>query len=342
MNVRFGENYWGSRGGGSSGEKIIIEKHFTWAGRDFRIPAVYVCEEGIVVDFCVRIPVKEIRSFLDKWKPILGEGMSSENLTEEEQEAAERENPFRMEFRGQAVIGGKEAPSSMGCGTSWYPPDLHDQEHPEALSGVEEELMDAYGCDRNVGWKFWRTSFGWPEGVRSLESLEITFRKCPVCYPGIHFKTGANIEERTVDFIHPETGVKHVLTVHGWEQRVLPEHVTESLPSERLKRIKSPREYVMLQYSVEPDILQGELQIQDCAPSDPPVLEKKGAAGNVSIIGKADGPTSVFIAGKSRGHRPGERSAVSSLHYEAVDEVEWRMSFYVKDEQEMRVRILEY
>lgn len=334
MNVTFGENYWGSRRRGNASEKIMIEKKFTWAGRDWRIPAVYVCEEGLVIDYCVRIPVEEIAPFLERWRPRI-----YEELSDEEQERAERESPFRLEFRDRAVIGGEQSPGSSGCGTSWYPPHLHDEDYPEAAGGVEEDLMEVYACDRTCGWKFWRTSFVWPEGVDTLDSLEIILKKEPVCYPGPHFKTGPGTKEKMVEFVHPGTGIKHVLTVHGWEANTLPEHVTEPLSSGRMKIIRTPKEFVTLQYSVEPDIPQAELRIQDCAPSDFPVMEKKGAAGSVAVIGGASGATSIFVAGKRKGGRPEWRSAMSSLHYEPVEDVEWRMQIYVKDEQEMRVEV---
>lgn len=309
MNIRFGENYWGCRRRDNASEIITVNKYFTWAGRDWRIPAVYVCDEGIVVDYCVRI-------------------------------ITERENPFRLEFRDCAFINGRKAPESSGCGTSWYPETLRDEAHPEAAAGVEEELMEVYQCDRESGWKFWRTSFRWPEGVKTLDTLEIELKKDPISVSGPHFTIGPDAECSSVNFVHPATGTAHVLTIHGWEHGELPEHVIEAISSGRMKILKSPSKYVTLEYSVEPEIPQGELQIQDCIPSDPPVMEKMSAAGNVSIIGGADGPTSIFVAGKSADLKAGRRWATSSLHYEKAECVEWHMTFQIKDEQAITVNII--
>lgn len=346
MNVRFGDNYWGSKRRGNASEKVIVNKYFTWAGRDWRIPAVYICEEGIVVDYCVRILLEEIQSFLGKWSPRM-----QDSLSDEEQMRAEQENPFQLEFREKAWINGVESPERSSCGTAWYPSCLHEAEFAESPDGVreaalevfksvEEELMEVYECNRNFGWKFWRSSFAWPEGVKDLASLEIVLGKEPMSYPGPHFKSGPGAEGNTMEFIHPGTGVKHMLTVHGWEKNSLPEHVIENMPSARTKILKAPGEFIVMQYSVEPEISQEELQIHDCAPSDPPVIEKKCAAGSVSVIGGASGPTSIFLAGKSKDKCPDCRCALSSLHYEAVEDVEWRMEFFVKDEQEIKVEIV--
>jgi Na+-transporting methylmalonyl-CoA/oxaloacetate decarboxylase beta subunit len=69
-------------------------------------------------------------------------------------------------------------------------------------------------------------------------------------------------------------------------------------------------------------------------------MEKTSAAGSVSVIGGANGPTSVFIAGKSKDPTSNRRCAVSSLHYQDVEQVEWRMIFQIKDEQTLKVSIM--
>lgn len=40
---------------------------FTWAGRHWIIPSIYLCSEGLVIDFCMQIDPSEIQAFMEKW-----------------------------------------------------------------------------------------------------------------------------------------------------------------------------------------------------------------------------------------------------------------------------------
>ncbi|MDE6896959.1 MAG: hypothetical protein K2P43_12395, partial [Lachnospiraceae bacterium] len=87
MNVYFEENYWGclrERDGEEPGREIRLDAGFTWKGRPWQIPAVYVCRQGLVADFCGRIRPEEIQAFYEKWGTRHGETFS-----EKEQELLE-------------------------------------------------------------------------------------------------------------------------------------------------------------------------------------------------------------------------------------------------------------
>lgn len=76
--------------------------------------------------------------------------------------------------------------------------------------------------------------------------------------------------------------------------------------------------------------------IQDCAEGDRPRQKRRdpnefapvafSSAAVIGVIGGADGPTAI-ITGQSA---PKLRAACSSLHFEPVDEVEWRAIFSEK------------
>ena len=93
-----------------------------------------------------------------------------------------------------------------------------------------------------------------------------------------------------------------------------------------------------MEYTVEPELPLGEFCICDCAESDPPVMVRKKAA-SVAVIGGADGPTSIFFAGKHGEKRENRRSVCSSVHYEPVEEVKWRTWFQVKSEERKEIKI---
>lgn len=325
MDVYFNENYWGCRRKGKKdipGEAVYLEEQFEWEGRQIRIPAVYLCEEGLVADFCVHIPAAEVEDFYKKWKQDMGE------FTEEEEEMLAGENPLSWNMKETLQINGAWAREERGCGTSWVP--LHLQEG-EARS-TEEILLDAYGCDPEEGWSFWRKSYGWPEGKRVvLRTLTFSFEKNPEEYGGIHFTTRLGEEKKQVEFFHPVTGKRHVLTIEKQEKEEIPERKSVFWFE------KTPSHFLRMEYTVEPEFPMEELQLQDCARSDAPVMAKK-KAGAVSIIGGADGPTSIFLAGKYK--EKNIREAYSALHYEPVEEVEWRMRFHIRRERKRVVEIV--
>ncbi|MBS6396258.1 MAG: hypothetical protein KH452_03760 [Clostridiales bacterium] len=330
MEIYFGNNFWGGRDDGEPGEEIRIEKTFEWEGRECRIPAVYACEKGIVTDLCIRIPAEEIRVFLEKWNLAENEG----KLSDEELEKIDQENPFSLDFEMQVYINGQEAGHGSMCSTAWNP----CAGAQEASVGVEEELMDAYECARDAGWRLVRGSFSYPEGIQApIHSLRIVLKRRPRTCRGVHFRTGTG-QDRKVEFVHPGTGTKHVLAVQGWKQEELPAETMSRMHTERIRFVKSPGHFLMMEYTLEPEIPGDEFQIYDCARSDPPVLEQRRGAASVSVIGGADGPTAVFLAGK--GGKPETRSACSSLHYEPVDQVEWRMSFQIRQDHRAEIQVI--
>lgn len=337
MHVYFNENFWGcekERPDMVPGKKIRIDKEFIWDGRMWRIPAVYVCEEGLVVDFCVRIPAEEIEVFWKKWKPRIGE------LSDEEQLCEEQENPFSLDVRTEVWINGDQAEDFSSCGTSFIPPYLKDESEAHSASFIEERMMEAYACDCRDGWKFERLSVSWPEGVKApVHSLAFHLKKNPVFYPGPHFRTQLEEGKKQVKFIHPATGAEHILTVQSLEQVVLPEQDFSEIRSMRMRVQKTPTHCLAMFYTVEPKLTLYELQIFDCAKSDPPVLKRETRAAGVSVIGGADGPVSIFFAGKTGREHKGWSSASSSLHYEPVSAVEWRMEFRVESNEKAEVKI---
>ena len=140
MNVFFDENYWGcrrERTDKTPGNELRIEKEFAWSGRSWRIPAVYICREGIVMDFCVRIPAKEIEAFFRKWKPDAEEA----GLSEEEQERRERDNPLSGDVCADLWIDGEKADRWSGCGVSFVPPELLGEDEARAGDDIEAQML---------------------------------------------------------------------------------------------------------------------------------------------------------------------------------------------------------
>ena len=50
------------------GRELPIHQTFSWGGTEWRIPAVYVCAQGLVADFVRRVPAGSIQTFTGRWK----------------------------------------------------------------------------------------------------------------------------------------------------------------------------------------------------------------------------------------------------------------------------------
>ena len=327
MDVYFEENYWGcmrerEQTKEEPGKEIRLSTSFTWKGRQWQIPAVYVCGEGLVADFCGRIEPEAICAFYEKWGSREGERLSAK-----EEERLRQETPFDNHFRVEAQVNGEKISVRMGCGTSWCPPELRPGD--EAVSAesdwAEELLMNEYGLDPGAGWVFWRNSFAWKGLVpESLRSLIFTFIEDPVSVSGPHFWTRQEEAGKTIPFVHPATGRTHVLTILGQEPESLQ---NREFPPE-LGIEDWPIHFHVLHYQVEPELPDGELLISDCAQSDSIVRTEQPAASSVAVIGGAD---SFFVLGKQPDSKvyPKRRVAYSALHYTPAEAVEWKMVFRV-------------
>lgn len=339
MNVYFGENYWGCRIENIEkrpGKQVTIENAFEWMGKEWRIPAVYVCEEGLVVEFCVRIPADEVASFLKKW-----EGQE-EKMSEEERLILELESPFPQNFCTELWINGKKAKSEGGCGASWIP-HLDCEENTRTSDDIEEELLlKEYGCSRTDGWSFWRRFYAWPE-ERAMEIKRLFFvmEEERRRYPGIHFHVNTSQEKYTVPFRHPVSGKEYILTVQNLEQSEHPMETDQVYDHMKIKVEKAPSHLLVMEYSTEPKLPQGDIQLYDCTPSDDPVLVKEYVSGETArVIGGKSGPIAICILSSSRSEHPDWHSACSSFHYGPVEHVEWRMEFRVQGKEKKELDIV--
>ena len=68
-------------------------------------------------------------------------------------------------------------------------------------------------------------------------------------------------------------------------------------------------------------------------------MQINGEAAAIGIIGGADGPTAVFV-GRPNRKTSQLRMASSSMRFEHVDEVEWRMVFLEILHEDLTVRVI--
>lgn len=136
--------------------------------------------------------------------------------------------------------------------------------------------------------------------------------------------SNGSLEEQTIKIAHPGTGQEYTLTLHDCRQT---RHDFTDIGAEG---ILYPEYCQMLSYHISPDIGCDLFDIRDCADSDKP--RKSEGSEKPS---DASGATAVFLAGKSPS--PERRTAVSSMHFEPVPEIRWRMVFQVRTKPRMEV-----
>lgn len=320
--VTYDGGFWSNEG--NAGIEVTIGKTFYWGKEKWYIPAAYICDKGLVIDYFMEADPVQIKKFIDKWDLFNEE---HNHYTMEQREQIEREHPLNVHFCGHATLNGQSLQNGHGCGLSW----LTEYCLPQGSRHDVEtrRILEHYGLDVNRAWAIHRWSYEWGEANGlDIQSLTVRMERQQENIAGQHFVTPAVGERITLS--HPLTGQTYTLTVHEVEQQDFPEHVF------RDSNMEYPSHFLAISYSLEPDIHDRGFMIQDCAEGDHPRQKKRDPsefepvvfahAAAIGVIGGADGPTAITM-GRSA---PKLHVACSSLHFEPVNEVEWRAVFSEK------------
>ena len=320
--VTYDGGFWSNEG--NAGVELHINKTFCWGKEKWYIPSLYICDKGLVIDYCKQADPDEVKVFIDKWD-LLNE--ENHRYTQEQREQIEREHPLHTSFKGHITFNGQKLKNDHGCGLPWIPASCLSERFDQDAEAIR--IMEHYGLDDRLAWYIQRSCYRWGE-VKDLDiqSLSVRMEREQDQIAGQHFTTPAVGEN--VSLVHPLTGQAYVLTIHEVEQQELPERAF------RDPNMEFPSHYLAMSYSLEPDISGRGFMIQDCAEGDRPRQKKRDpnefapvafvSAAVIGVIGGTDGPTAI-IAGQSA---PKLHAACSSLHFEPVDEVEWRVIFSEK------------
>ena len=111
--VTYDGGFWSNEG--NAGIEVAIKKTFYWGSEKWYIPAAYVCDEGLVIDYCMEADPVEIKKFIGKWD-LFNEDRN--RYTKEQQEQIEQEHPLNVHFYGRAALNGQPLQNGHGCGLS--------------------------------------------------------------------------------------------------------------------------------------------------------------------------------------------------------------------------------
>ena len=188
-------------------------------------------------------------------------------------------------------------------------------------SETARAVLDHYDLPPEQGWAVSRAAFAWDELPQSPHGvLEIRLTQEPVSFPGSRFTVTAPGEQFPLS--HPVTGELHTLTV----QELLPEQLDNARLHPEYEDF--PSHCLGMTYTLSPDLPPEEYALYDSAEHDPPRY-KQGEKGQSGAIGVILSPHRNQTASHTL------RTAVSSLHYEPVRQVEWRSVFRTKTAEEL-------
>lgn len=295
------------RPAGRAGRETAIQKRFDWGGETWHIPAVYLCGKGLVVDLCAEVDPEKMRAFIRRWD-LLHEPEGG--YTEEQTRQIESENPLDPRFSASVFVNGRELTFDHSSSLCWIAPDcLDDVQENNAQAAA---VLEHYGLDPSRCWSFHRCAFLWAtRRPSSLCSLALQLQRDPVELPGPRFRVPE--EGGVFPFVHPVTGVSHVLTAHRCvRQQVDPQRLQD-------EELLFPTHYAVLQYELSPDLAPEDYFVRDCAPSDAPRRRDGGAAGCGGVIGIARG-----------GSQEALHTVCSSLHFDPAPLPEWQIFFRQK------------
>ena len=300
---------------------LPVHAAFSWGTEEWRVPNLYVCAEGIVVDYCVGVEPAQVKEFLTYYESLCG-GFDAEP-TEEQRDELERHNPLHVAFHSVLMVNGKELPAKRGSSTFWVPESCGSEELTSENRRTRA-IVDHYGLDEDKAWVIWRSSYPWkcrrPMAVRQVQ-LHLSRDK--VSLTVAHVSDPQPGEEIT--FRHPVTNAQHTLRVLEVEDQTLKENRFAHDPE-----TVYPDRFTALTATVKPP-LEG-VSVRDCAENDPPRGGNHCAIG-VAIIGKEGGLPSV---------KEGRQiiCTASSMHFSLPESVTWRIVVTVKAGEDVEAVLL--
>lgn len=299
------------------GREVTVGKCFQWGGCTFHVPSVYICDEGLIIDFCIKADREEYCTFLEKWRHLFDREKGGGKPTKREWRQFEYDNPLDRMFETAVWVNGRQLKYKGGYGMQWIPDDLI----PIMRDEIDiKPFMEHYGLDPDQVWEFRRDSYYWDEeGSPELETLDLKLSQRPRVYPGTEFPTPKAGESVTI--ADPLNGAEHVLTVT--------EIRSEKIQRFRHENLLFPECCIVMCYTLEPELPKDVFFLEDTAESDQPKQ-----MGNKPAHGSAIG---IIVSNREK---PEGRYTVSSMHFEPVEKVTWQAGFRYKTEADMTVILL--
>lgn len=229
------------------GREIVWNRDFVWGGRRWRLPSLYLFEQGVVLDFLMEAEAEELSAFIEKWDLLHEE---ERDYTEIQREQIEQEHPLNVRFTAELTLDSIPLQYKGCTSTLWIPTAcVGEQQRTDRKMAA---AMEHYGLDAEKGWSFCRCRFRFTEGTQSdFQSMELKLQRDEITLFGPSLsapKAGDRLS-----FRDPINGQQHMLTV-------------QSICSESLEQGNGALAYYqLLTYCVEPQL---PVNLRDVGPSE--------------------------------------------------------------------------
>lgn len=328
--VYFDGNFWGDPGRQRAGKEIPTNIKFALNDKVWHIPSVYACSKGLVIDFCVEVPIESIQKFINKWN--LSPEHDDSDFTKEQQIQIETENPMAININPEIILNKKTIHASHGSGLSWCPC------FSELKSLEAEGVLKHYSLNPEKGWVIWRSAFPWHTKHKpKISSLSITIKHDPVQVYGSNFNV--SMPGEAIDFINPLTNTHHKLIIQEYEPKDIP---TGGFMD---NDYDFPTHCIAMSYTIQPELADDSFSISDSSDGDKPRKkhinpmepQASGSAMAIGVIGSPGKFTPIAFGGSNQGKL---RAVYSALYFEPVKTVGWKIIFHEKPCADMTVKIL--
>ena len=330
--VRFGADFDSDDERGRPGEEMPLGRSFLWNGASWRIPSLYFCDEGLVIDFLMQVPDDALRAWIDRWG--LTPESEEEDYTPEQSAQIMFENPAVL-FTPSVRLNGRKLLMECGHSLSWLSlfPDRCDRGWPL--------VRDHYQLDEAHSWAVYRYAFLYPAAGRpEVERLSVTLTPEKIELPGPRFTVSGPGD--TVRFTDP-AGVEHTLTVQSYT-RETHEYAHEPWNAGWI----CPQNYMALGYQLSPPIGRDDFFLRDCMPGDMPRRAKPRTAGStrctVGVLSSVPESAQKNILGAASfvilASDDGVSYAASSFYFDPPKQVEWQAMFRVQKQKKITVKLL--
>lgn len=325
--VYFASGFYGSKKG-KKGEKTEINKVFSWAEKEWIIPAVYICPKGLVADICEKTDREILRQFKEKWSFC---GYDENRLTDEQKTDFLNDIPTPTDFRTRLTVNGKPCMSSFGSSVTYIPQEYlpdGDESNRDSI-----KTMNYYNLDKNDGWTINRISIPWATAKKPvIKSAELSLIANMKTVSGDKFTTPGAGEK--IEFVNPLDGNKHTLEVKD---------VRKNETAFAVDGYDFPDKNTVMSFLVFPDIDKKYFSVRDTEQNDAPVKTGEkitdNEASSIAIIGGADGPTAFFITEKQSSEND-IHTASSALKREHKETIMWQFIFRQKPDDDIKITLI--
>lgn len=343
MDVYF-EGFFGNSENQKKPEKEIpVNKLFLWDNDRWNILSIYEFKEGLTMDFCKEINPGELQEFQKEWEKEISQYEDGEiEIPEELFEQLQEENPGVCDITPKMYLHGRELISRGGSSICYYPVSVFSENEGACPNDPKaEEIIREYGMNPDMGYVIFRWSFTWNKGWRrkreySLSDIELTMEAGRVNRVGEVFHLEYEQKEEYCSFMNPVNHKEYMITFGTPEQKKMSEKLLNKMDG----RFRYPTCYEIIGYKIIPKLPSEEYFIRSRVKGDAPeLIAGDDAAAGISVIGGADGPTSIFLAGKIRKSTYYEKRINSPLFFEPTEVRDYEIVFRVKPKEDIHINL---